>query len=156
LGFCSSQKIARATRTRAKVVDIKSPGFHAEGSTYPSRAHFPSILGAYRPFGLPLYPTGKTVAEVDDRKKHGDDAFDLAGGHTKQSDGEPRQRGIDGPLPSLRNPVSAGCGWSVAVTFIPGARQTMDLKELGQLFPSGDSWREGVTALQKKYDNIPL
>ena len=42
------------------------------------------------------------------------------------------------------------------VTFIPGARQTMYLKELGELIRSGDSWREGVISLQKKYDNIPL
>lgn len=42
------------------------------------------------------------------------------------------------------------------VTFIPGTRQTAYLKDLGELIRSGDSWREGVTSLQKKYDNIPL
>jgi hypothetical protein len=32
----------------------------------------------------------------------------------------------------------------------------MYLKELGELVRSGDSWREGIGILQKKYDNIPL
>jgi hypothetical protein len=42
------------------------------------------------------------------------------------------------------------------VTFIPGGRQTDYLKELDKLVRSGDSRREGVTSLQKNYDNIPL
>ena len=42
------------------------------------------------------------------------------------------------------------------VTFIPGAGQLMYLTELGKLSKTGASWKEGITALQKKYDCIPL
>ena len=41
------------------------------------------------------------------------------------------------------------------VTFIPGNDQLSYLKELGQLAQSGVSWEEGISALQRKYDNNP-
>jgi len=42
------------------------------------------------------------------------------------------------------------------ITFIPGANQVNYLTELGELMRSGGSWREGIKALQQKYDNTPL
>ncbi len=42
------------------------------------------------------------------------------------------------------------------VTFIPGTKQVNYLMELGELVKSGDSWHEGIKALQQKYDNTPL
>jgi len=42
------------------------------------------------------------------------------------------------------------------VTFIPGANQVMYLTELAALVKTGASWREGIGALQEKYDVHPL
>ena len=42
------------------------------------------------------------------------------------------------------------------VTFIPGGGQVQYLYELGELMKSGSSWREGIGALQEKYDVHPL
>lgn len=41
-------------------------------------------------------------------------------------------------------------------TFIPGQNQVGYLRELADLSNSGNSWSEGITVLQKKYDNRPL
>lgn len=42
------------------------------------------------------------------------------------------------------------------VTFIPGGGQVQYLYELGELIKSGASWRDGIGALQEKYDVHPL
>jgi len=42
------------------------------------------------------------------------------------------------------------------VTFIPGGGQVKYLSELAKLIKSGSSWREGIGALQEKYDVHPL
>lgn len=41
-------------------------------------------------------------------------------------------------------------------TFIPGQNQVGYLMELAELSNSGNSWSEGIAALQTKYDNRPL
>jgi mannose-6-phosphate isomerase-like protein (cupin superfamily) len=51
---------------------------------------------------------------------------------------------------------SSGGPAHLLVTFIPGGNQVAYLTELGELMRSGGSWRDGIKALQQKYDNTPL